>query len=71
MKRYGLRMDRDGRELVIHHYLAFDIKPEGVHCEECQLKLDQIECVQITAKGRTSGPWFCDDHVPFEVMKEQ
>jgi hypothetical protein len=56
------------RQLVLHHYYAFNVKPDGVRCKECRVKLDKLECIQVTTKGSTSGLWYCWDHQPFEPV---
>jgi hypothetical protein len=63
-RKTTLRMDKDSHEIEVHHYEAFDIKPDHVRCEHCKALLDRLECVQITPKERTRGPWFCKDHFP-------
>jgi hypothetical protein len=65
------RTDKDGDEIDVHHYEAFDIKPDRVRCEKCKALLDRLDCVRITPHERTSGSWFCKDHFPLEVVREK
>jgi hypothetical protein len=67
MKRYRVKMD-SGNEIELHHYQHFDVKPAGVRCEKCKVALNLLECFQVTARGHTSGPWFCDAHRPLQEV---
>jgi hypothetical protein len=67
MVRYTLKMD-SGKEIDVHHYQSFDVKPKGVRCETCKVALNLLECIQVTPKGRTSGPWFCEEHRPLQEI---
>ena len=51
-RKTTLRMDDDGREIDVHHYEAFDIKPHGVRWYKCKVLLDRLECKGFVTRDR-------------------
>ena len=72
-----MHVEFQGKELLVEQYWAvadFDLIPSGVKCSECDVKLSGPEgpnCMRIAHEKSGSELWYCEDHIPFEVVREQ
>ena len=69
MKTFEMTMDRDRRKPLIDQCDASDIVQDDAKCDECGVSLRGTESIRLRPKRlRNGGKWFCQQHVPFEVI---